>query len=321
MTLPFWLKTRRPEPQRTSVPSASSMGHCRKCVKGRVALLLLAFGGSMLLRKSIAAGVHTPQDGGTVRSHRATRLGEGGEGQTTTSLPPPPPPESLTGAWPPGTTWIQTPEGWVPNWPDDVPSGVATDATHAATAAGARQLGSPNKGGARHAEYGGGGTASSALPKSQDSLGGAAKTHRPRVTAKAGSNHGSPERGRRLGQPGPTETEGATLTPGEKMQKHATPAAAAATSQPCSRGTARNRKQPRCQDRAANKQERGQTAHNQPLPPYHSESRQYRTTAHPKSKQQSTVTAVRPGRQQRRPTPTTRHRTQQTSSHRSRTRS
>ena len=49
-------------------------------------------------------------------------------------------------------------------------------------------------------------------PKSQDSLGGAAKTHRPRVTAKAGSNHGSPERGRRPGQPGPTETEDATLT-------------------------------------------------------------------------------------------------------------
>ena len=49
---------------------------------------------------------------------------------------------------------------------------MATDATHAATAAGARQLGSPNKGGARHAEYGGGGTASSALPKTGQPGGG-----------------------------------------------------------------------------------------------------------------------------------------------------
>ena len=32
--------------------------------------------------------VHTPQDGCTARSYRATRLGDGGEGQTTTSLPP-----------------------------------------------------------------------------------------------------------------------------------------------------------------------------------------------------------------------------------------
>ena len=185
----------------------------------------------MLLRKSIAARAHTPQDGGTARSHRATRLGERGEGQTTTSLPPPPPPESLTGVWPPGTTWIQTREGWVPNWPDDVPSEVwqPTPLTqppplgHDNSAAPTRgEQGTQSTEGAQRRPQ-----RSSPQPAARNQHtpterrspqpaaaeepgqpGGRARTNRPRATAKAGSSHGSPKRGRRPGQPGPTETAG-----------------------------------------------------------------------------------------------------------------
>ena len=42
----------------------------------------------MLLRKSIATMCTPRKTGATARSYRATRLGDGGEGQTTTSLPP-----------------------------------------------------------------------------------------------------------------------------------------------------------------------------------------------------------------------------------------
>ena len=266
----------------------------------------------MLLRKSIAAGAHTPQDGGTARSHRATRLGEGGEGQTTTSLPPPPPPESLTGAWPPGTTCIQTPEGWVPSWPDDVPSEVwqptpltqppplghdnsaaptrgeqDTQSTEGAERRPPRssprpahrtELDNLQPAAAEEPGQPGGGSQD---PQTQGDSQGWQQSWQPRAgqTTRPAWTHGDGGRHAHRYDPDTLERRCRSTRPRQQQQQQQ-PASRAAGGQLATGGSHAAKTELRTS--------RNGTAHNQPLPPYHSESRQYRTTAHPKSKQQST---------------------------------